>query len=125
MTVPLYSYENEFQGYIPERYALKLEREGVALLVRQKGGVRKGAIRRARLYRRPGDPKPSTLRDHMGKAYSWKQPLDDGHQPWALRPLVGHVARNDQSHECHLAPASLRPIFIRVLLDCLSTRAAA
>ena len=59
------------------------------------------------------------MRDHMGKAYSWKQPLDDGHQPWALRPLVGHVARNDQSHECHLAPASLRPIFIRVLLDCL------
>jgi hypothetical protein len=23
MTVPLYSYENEFQGYNPERYALK------------------------------------------------------------------------------------------------------
>ena len=39
MTVPLYSYEDEFQGHIPERYALKLEREGVARLVRQKGGV--------------------------------------------------------------------------------------
>jgi len=55
----------------------------------------------------------------MGKAYLWKQPLDDGHQPWALRPLVGHVARNDQSHDCHLASGSLQPIFIRVLLDCL------
>ena len=29
MTVPLYSYEQEFQGYIPERYALKLEANGV------------------------------------------------------------------------------------------------
>jgi hypothetical protein len=37
MTVPLYSYEQEFQGYIPERYALKLEANGVAQLVRQKG----------------------------------------------------------------------------------------
>jgi len=125
MTVPLYSYENEFQGYIPERYALKLEREGVALLVRQKGGVRKGAIRRIRLYRRPGDPKPTALRDYVGKAYSWEPPLDDGHQSWALCPLVGHVARNDHSHEYHLAPPSLRPIFIRVLLDCMATRAAA
>jgi hypothetical protein len=68
--------------------------------------------------------KPTTLRDHMGKAYSWEQPLDDGHQPWALRPLVGHVARNDQSHEYHLAPRSLRPIFTRVLLDCLVQQAA-
>jgi hypothetical protein len=32
VTVPLYSYEQEFQGYIPERYALKLERNGVAKL---------------------------------------------------------------------------------------------
>ncbi len=119
MTVPLYSYEQEFQGYIPERYALKLESNGVAQLVRQKGGVHKGAIRRVVMHRRPGDPKPTTLRDHMGRAYSWEQPLDDGHQPWALRPLVGHVARNDQNHEYHLAPANLRPIFIGVLLDCL------
>ena len=43
MTVPLYSYEQEFQGYIPERYALKLEVNGVAQLVRQKGGAVIGA----------------------------------------------------------------------------------
>jgi len=90
--------------------------------VRQKGGVRKGAIRRVRLCRRPGDPKPTTLRDHMGKAYSWKQPLDDGHQPWALRPL-GHRIRRDQSCEYSLAPAAARPIFLRVVLDCLVSAA--
>ncbi len=109
---------------MPERYALKLESNGDAHLVRQKGGVRKGAVRRVIMYRRPGDPKPTTLRDYVGKAYSWEQPLDDGHQPWALRPLVGHVAREDQSHEYHLAPRSLRPIFIRVLLDCMVEAAA-
>jgi hypothetical protein len=51
VTVPLYSYEQEFQGYIPERYALKLERNGVAKLVRHK----KGSINRVVLHRRPGD----------------------------------------------------------------------
>ena len=120
MTVPLYSYEHEFQGYIPERYALKLERDGIAKIVRHK----KGSINRVFLHRRPGDPKPTVPRDYMGKAYSWEQPLDDGHQAWALRPLAGHVARTDHSHEYHLAPRSLRPIFVRVLLDCLAQQAA-
>jgi hypothetical protein len=36
-----------------------------------------------------------------------------------LKPLTGRIARNDESHECHLAPESLRPIFLRVLTDCL------
>jgi hypothetical protein len=36
-----------------------------------------------------------------------------------LAPVGWDVARNDHSHEYHLAPTSLRPIFIRVLLDCL------
>lgn len=121
MTLPLYSYEHEFQGYISERYALKLERDGIAKLVRHK----KGYINRAVLHRRPGDPKLTTPRDYLGKAYSWEQPLDDGHQAWALRPLAGHVARGDKSHEYHLAPASLRPIFMRVLLDCIGETASA
>ncbi len=114
MTVPLYSYEQEFQGYIPERYALKLEREGMAALVRHK----KGYINRAVLHRRPGDPKPGVLRDYMGQAYSYRHELDDGHRPWALRPL-GHRNKRDQSFEYNLAPAEVRPIFLRVLLDCV------
>jgi len=119
MTVPLYSHEQEFQGYIPERYALKLEAHGVAKLVRQKGGVRKGVIRRAVMHRRPGDPDPSTVRDYMGKGYSYKHHLEDGHRPWALKPLGGRVSRDDQNVELHLAPDCTRPIFLRVLLDCL------
>ncbi len=114
MTIPLYSHEQEFQGYVPERYALKLECNGVAKLVRPKNG----SINRALLRRRPGDPKPTSLRDHMGQAYSYRHELDDGQRPWALRPL-GHRTRHDQSHEYNLAPQSTRPIFMRVLLDCL------
>jgi hypothetical protein len=119
MTVPLYSCDQEFQGHIPERYALKLEAHGVAQLVRQKGGVKKGAIRRVVMRRRPGDPKPTVLRDYLGQGYSYKHHLDDGHRPWALKPLGGKVSRRDQNIEFNLAPGCTRPIFLRVLLDCL------
>ncbi len=117
MTVPLYASDLSFEGYIPARLALRMEQDGLAQLVRQRGGVRKGAIRRAVMCRRPGDPKPTKLRDHMGQAYSYRHELDDGHRPWALRPL-GHRIRNDQSFEYNLAPQYTRPIFMRVLLDC-------
>jgi len=115
MTVPLYSYEHEFQGYIPERYALKLERDGIAKIVRHK----KGSINRVLLHRRPGNPHATKLRDHMGRAYSYRHELDDGHRPWALRPL-GHRIRHDQSCEYNLAPPETRPIFLRVVLDCMA-----
>jgi hypothetical protein len=111
MTVPLYSYERGFQGYIPERYALKLERDGIAKLVRHK----KGSINRAVLHRRPGDPKPTVLRDYQGQAYSYRHELDDGHRPWSSRPL-GHRIKRDQSCEYNLAPQSMPPFFMRVYL---------
>jgi hypothetical protein len=55
----------------------------------------------------------------MGHAYSYRHELDDGHRPWSLRPL-GHRIRHDQSLEYNLAPTETRPIFLRVLLDCLA-----
>ena len=119
MTVPLYSYDLAFLGCIPERRVLKLERDGQAKVVRHK----KGRIARAVMYKCQGQPQPTTARDYLGKAYSFKQPLDDGHAPWALRPLTGHVHRGDQSIEYHLAPACVRPIFLRVLLDCIAPAA--
>jgi hypothetical protein len=115
MTVPLYSYDQSFQGYIPERYALKLEREGLAKLVRHK----KGSVNRVVMRRRPGDPNATVLRDYPGQGYSYEHHLYDGHRPWALKPLGGKVSRRDHNIEFNLAPASTRPIFLRVLLDCL------
>ena len=120
MQIPLLSYDFVFQGLIPERRALKLERDRVALIVRK----RTGHIARAGMRKRPGDPNPTTLRDHMGQAYSYRHELGDGHQPWALRPL-GHRIKTDQSFEYNLAPASTRAIFLRVVLDCMSPPPAA
>ena len=120
MTVPLYAYDHSLEGHIPTRTALKMEQNGLAQLVRDKRGSNKGKIRRAVMRRRPGDPHQTQLRDHMGQAYSYRHELDDGHRPWALRPL-GHRIRQDQSFEYNLAPTETRPIFMRVLLDCIAS----
>jgi hypothetical protein len=65
------------------------------------------------LLRGTCEPHATNVRDYVGQAYSFHQPLPDGHRPWKLRPLQG--GRSD----VNLAPESVRPIFIRVLLDCL------
>jgi len=118
MPVPLYAYDQSFEGHISAHVALKWDRDGVAMLVREKRGRSKGKIRRAVMRRRPGEPHATKLRDHVGQAYSYRQNLDDGHRPWALRPL-GHRIRHDQSFEYNLAPTETRPIYLRVLLDCM------
>ena len=115
MAVPLYTYDNEYRGLISDHSALKLERDGLAKAVRK----RTGRVVRLVMYKRPGEPRPTTVRDHMGQAYSYRHDLDDGHQPWALRPL-GHRIRTDQSFEYNLAPECVRTIFLRVLLECIA-----
>ena len=114
MTVPLYTYDLAFLCLVPERRAIKLEDDGLAKVVRHK----KGRISRVVMYRRPGEPLPTAIRNYLGKAYSFRHNLDDGHRPWAIKPL-GPYSRRDQSIEFHLAPECVRPIFLRVLLDCL------
>ena len=76
---------------------------------------RDGQPVRAFLHRMPGEPKPSTLRDYMGTKYSFQQHLVDGHRCYRLRSL-GDDLRAERS----LAPEAVRPIFLRVLLDCLA-----
>jgi hypothetical protein len=120
MSVLLYAFDHSFEGRIPVPTALKWESEGIVQLVREKRGRNKGKVRRAVMRRRPGDPHVTTLRDHIGQAYSYRHDLEDGHRPWALRPL-GHRIRNDESCEYDLAPPETRPIFLRVVLDCMAT----
>ena len=83
MTVPLYSYDQSFQGYIPERYALKLEASGIAQLVRQKGGVHRRSIRRVVMRRRPGDRTPRSWAITWAKATRisiiWTTAIARGH----------------------------------------------
>ena len=59
MTIPLYSYDLAFMGFTPERRVLRLERDGLAKVVRHK----KGRIARAVMYKCPGQPEPTTVRD--------------------------------------------------------------
>jgi len=110
MSVPLYSSDLALLDVISEKRALRLEDCGLAKVVRHKGH-----INRVVFYRRPDDPLPSTARDYAGKAYSFEQPLADGHHCWKLRPLQG--GRSDST----LAPPETRGIFESVLRGCMAS----
>jgi hypothetical protein len=81
---------------------------------------RKGYVNRAYLLPMPGEPKPSTLRDYVGTKYSFRQRLAGGHVAYRLRSL-GDSA---YASESNLAPDEVRPIFLRVILDCMKSAGA-
>ena len=111
MAVPLYSSQLALLDFIGRRQALRLERDGLAKVIRHK---KNGTMNRVVMHRRDGDPHPTTIRNYQGQAYSFEQPLDDGHHCWKLRPLQGGRS------ESTLAPPELRPIFLQVVLDCMT-----
>jgi hypothetical protein len=106
--VPLYAADCSFIDLINERRALRLESAGLATVIRNQGH-----LKRVVLLRRAGDPRPTSVRDYRGQSYSFEQPLSDGHFCWRFRPLQGGRS------ETMLAPPEVRPIFLRVLLDCM------
>ena len=100
--VPLYNSERELIDWITPK---RLERlEAAALLTRVVRGS-KGQARRAYLKWRSGDGKPIP-RPHSGTRYSFREKLPEAAKVvWALKRLgVGD---------------ELRPIFLRVVTDCL------
>jgi hypothetical protein len=108
-SVPLYSCDNELLDRISLASALRRERVGHARLVR----TRKGIVARAHLLRRGTDPKASKVADYMGQRYSARQ-LEVGRGCWRLRPLQGGRS------ESLLAPDDMKPVFVAVLLECLT-----
>jgi len=112
--IPFHSYDGSYIDHIAIRRAERLEEMGRVKVVRH----RKGHVNRAVLLCGKDEAHATNVRDYVGQAYSFHQPLPDGHRPWKLRPLQG--GRSD----VNLAPAAVRPVFIRVLLDCLVTSAA-
>jgi hypothetical protein len=65
MSIPLYTFDFALIDFIGRRHALRLERDGIAKVVRHK----KGTINRVVLRRRACDPRrPTTVRDYQGKA---------------------------------------------------------
>lgn len=102
--IPLYRYDDSLIEYTNAARIERLERCGrLSRVVRHK----KGTINRAVMRPREGEPKPTELRDHVGQRYSFREHLDDGHRPWKLKRL----GEGDE----------LRPIFLRVLTDCLAS----
>lgn len=108
--IPLYRYDGALVDWISPKRAERLASLGRVNLVRHK----KGTLNRVILHRMPGEPAPMRVTDYMGRPYSFPQKLDDGHRCWRLKSLAG-----DRS-ETNLAPEEVRPIFLRVLLDCLA-----
>jgi hypothetical protein len=116
-TIPLYSCDGQMRDRIsPERLAVLQGMGRIARVVTH----RKGYINRAYLRPMPGEPKPSTLRDYTGTKYSFRQRLAGGHVAYRLRSL-GDSA---YASEVNLAPDEVRPIFLRVILDCMKPAGA-
>ena len=113
--IPLYSYDGELVQVIDEKRLDRLVAMGRIKRVVRK---RKGNVARAVLCRMPGEPKPSKLSDYRGTKYSFRQYLDDGHRCYRLRSL------GEPGDEYDLAPEEVRPIFLQVVLDCVTTPAA-
>ena len=111
-TIPLFSCDGVRVDRISlARLAVLQELGRISRLVTH----RKGYINRAVLLPMPGEPKPSMLRDYAGTKYSFRQRLAGGHVAYRLRAL-GDSAFESESN---LAPDEVRPIFLRVILDCM------
>ncbi len=114
--IPVYTCDGELIQFMDEKRVLRLVEFGrVARVVKN----RAGHIKRATLHLMPGEPKPSTLRDYIGTKYSSVQPLSDGHRCYRLRSLG-----DNPREELDLAPEDVRPIFLRVVTDCMSNSEA-
>ena len=115
--IPLYTCDGEILQSIDSHRLERLTDLGrLSRVVRNRAGY----VMRAYLRRMPDEPKPSTLRDYLGTRYSFQQRLENGLRCHRLRSLG-----DNPFAERELAPAEVRPIFIRVLLDCLTMGAAA
>ena len=116
--IAVYSYDGELLQWIDlKRFRRLSDCDRLARVVK----TRSGRIKRVTLRHMPGEWKPSLLSDYQGTKYSFRQYLSDGHQCYRLRALGDD--RNDEDY--FLAPAEARPIFLRVLLDCLSPASSA
>jgi hypothetical protein len=76
---------------------------------------RKGYINGAFLTRLHSEPRPTTLGSYAGTLYGFRQRLSDGHVAYRLRALGDHPFGSERD----LAPDCTRPIFLRVVLDCM------
>ena len=99
--IPLYTADGELGDWITEQRMTRLDKLGLIQIIRHK----KGRVSRCLIRQRPGDPEPMKPADYVGTRYSFREHLDSGRITWSLRRL----GSGDE----------LRPIFLRVVTDCL------
>jgi hypothetical protein len=110
--IPLFSCDGVRVDYITlARLAVLQELGRIARVVAHK----KGIIGRAYLTRLHSEPRPTTIGSYAGTRNGFRQRLSDGHVAYRLRALGDHPF----GPESNLAPDCTRPIFLRVLLDCM------
>lgn len=111
--IAVYNHDGQLVQWIELKRCQRLIDGGrVARIVK----TRLGRIRRVTLLRMAGEWPPSFLTDYDGTRYSFRQHLADGHRCHRLAALGDN--RNDEDY--YLAPDVVRPVFLAVLLDCLS-----
>ena len=116
-TIPIFTCDGAMCDRISlERLAVLQNMGRIARVITH----RKGYIKRAYLLLMPGEPKPSTLGDYLGTKYSFRQRLAGGHVAYRLRSLGDSAFAS----ESNLAPDEVRPIFLRVILDCIKSAGA-
>lgn len=100
--VPVYAYDGALVEYASEQKIARLDSRGLVRVIRHP----KGRINRAVYRKRPTDPRAIKLSDYKGTKYVFIEKVGDGHFCYHLKRL----GRGDE----------LRPIFLRVLTDCLA-----
>jgi hypothetical protein len=113
--IAVYNCDGALLQWIDAKRLARLIASGSVARVHKR---RSGRVSRVCLHQRPGEAPPSFLTDYVGTKYSFRQHLGDGHYCFRLRAL-GDNPREERD----LAPEEVRPIFLRVVLDC--QRAAA
>jgi hypothetical protein len=109
-SIPVYHADGSLRGRVNAGQLALLQSYG---LVARVVCHRKGYINRAILVQ-DRTPKPTSLGAYVGSRYSFQEVLEHGHA-WELKHLDG--TRQGASY----APEAVRPWFVQVISDCLTT----
>jgi hypothetical protein len=107
--IPVYNADGSLYVWASEKRFARLQSAG---LVARVVSSRKGQVKRATLFLRPGDSKPMPASPAMGTRYSFKELLESG-PAWELKHLGGN--RDGTTY----APLETRRAFLQVVTDCL------
>jgi hypothetical protein len=108
-SIPVYQADGSLYACVSEQRLARLQAAG---LVARIVCSRKGQVKRAILFLRPGEPKPMSANSLMGTRYSIRELLAHG-PAWELKHLDG--SREGKTY----APPETRPAFLQVVADCL------